>query len=159
MPCGPIELTLWGGRLKWSPRLSLDEHRLAAPQFDVRQLVRRGVAQLVCRKTQAESMGSSSALTASRTAFVFPISFVHKHDVDAPDGDGFAGFDPSRRIDEVTPYDVPARMIVVRLNGPRPACCPWIPAPVPAADPGVRQVTGREIFAGQCQGAYGAYTG
>src|SRR5262249_23071702 len=96
-----------------------DEHRLPALQFDIGQLIRRSVAKCLRWKAQTEGVRSPPALSTSSAAFVFPVRLVHKHDIHPPNDDRLASFDPARRIDEVAPDDVPPRMVVVRLNGPR----------------------------------------
>src|SRR5262245_24278489 len=94
--------------------------RLSTAHHDVVARGHRGAAQLLRRAHHAEGVRSPAAVEPRRAALVLPVRLVEVHHVDAPDEDRLPGLDRQRRIDEITPYDVPAGMVVVRLDRPRP---------------------------------------
>lgn len=53
-------------------------------------------------------------------SLVLPTLRRQEGDVDAPDDDGVAGLDGLRSVHQIAPHDVPASVIVVRLDSPRP---------------------------------------
>lgn len=54
------------------------------------------------------------------TPLVLPITRCQERDVYTPDDHRTAGFDRLGGVNQIAPNDVPARMIVVGLYGPRP---------------------------------------
>ena len=80
-----------------------------------------GATQLLGCSHDAEGMGAASLSRPGATSLVFPIGAYEKQHVDAPDHHLPALLDRHRGIDQIPPDDIPAGMIVVRLNGPRTA--------------------------------------
>lgn len=68
----------------------------------------------------AECMCPASAGHAGAAFLVFPIRFFKEHDVHAPNDDRPVAFQGLRGIDEIAPKDIPAGMIVMRLDRPGP---------------------------------------
>lgn len=56
---------------------------------------------------------------ASCARFVLPVILVEIYNIDAPNDDRLASLNPHGWIDEITPHDVPARVVIVRLECPR----------------------------------------
>ena len=72
------------------------------------------------RTFHAERVGSPATRRAGPTRLIHPVGLFQEHDIDSPDDHRPAGFDRLGRIDQITPNDIPSRMVVMRLNGPRP---------------------------------------
>lgn len=64
---------------------------------------------------------STAALASARlTSLVLPVVRRQKDNVNAPDYYWVARLNRLRGVDQITPNHIPARMIVVRLDRPRP---------------------------------------
>ena len=69
-----------------------------------------------CWVIHAERLCSSAATITRRALLIFPVSLFQEHYVYSPDDDWFSRLNRFGGIDAVSPHDVPARMIEVRLN-------------------------------------------
>jgi len=94
------------------------EDRAAIFQDDARQHVSGSALEFRRRQLDSECVGAAATQRACFAGFVFPVILPKEHHVDAPNHDRAVGFDRHRRINEVSPDDVPSRMIVVGLDRP-----------------------------------------
>ncbi len=53
--------------------------------------------------------------------FIFPILFVQKNNIDAPNCNDLSGFQTLGLINGVPPNDIPASVVIVRLQSPGPS--------------------------------------
>jgi hypothetical protein len=95
-------------------------YRLAAFQTDILIYICGGILQLVGRFLYAKRVRSPTDTRCSFTSFILPIRFLEEDHVDAPYDDGATRFDRLGSVNEVAPNHIPAWMIVMRLDRPRP---------------------------------------
>ena len=103
-----------------SLRVTISGDRLAIPDDDVSSLVNRVPFELLCGISHSKGMSSAAAALTGATFLVFPIRFLQKNHVNAPDDHWLALFKRLCWIDQIPPDDVPAGMVIMRLYGPRP---------------------------------------
>ena len=57
---------------------------------------------------------------AGSARFIFPVITIQERDIDAPDDDRVTRLNPLGDVHQVAPDDIPTRVVVVGLEGPRP---------------------------------------
>src|SRR6185437_10472978 len=94
--------------------------RLSTGENNVGALVHGAFAKLFGRELQAKGMRASTSERACFTSLIFPILLCDKNDINPPDDDGLAAFNRFRGIDQIPPNQIPARVVVMGLQFPRP---------------------------------------
>ena len=87
----------------------------AARQADVGSPINGFAFHFLCGILDSKSVRSTATSGTCAAASVFPILLFYEQDVHAPDDDGLASLNGFCRIYEVSPDDVPARVVIVRL--------------------------------------------
>src|ERR1017187_2661979 len=90
----------------------------ALAYLDPRTLIDDRVFEPLCRILNAEGMSTAATSFCGFAAFIFPVIFAKKGDIDSPDGDHLALLQTPCRVDGVTPNDVPASVVVMGLQRP-----------------------------------------
>lgn|SRR6266567_2801261 len=90
--------------------------RITTPRI----LVDHTSSQKCCGKLYSEGVAASSTAFGSLATLVFPVFRPKEHDIHSSDGGDLAGLQPPGLINRITPNDIPAGMIVVGLQRPRP---------------------------------------
>ncbi len=94
------------------------EDRAAVSQLNPGENISSSVFEFLRRIAHAECMGATAAASTGFARLIFPVFLGEKNHVYPPYHDWFAWLDRLRWVNKISPNDVPARMIVMRLNGP-----------------------------------------
>jgi hypothetical protein len=79
-------------------------------------LVHDAVFQKLCGKLDPESVRAATTALSGFAPFVLPVFFAEKRDVNAPNRHNLAELQALGLVDCIAPDDVPAGVIVVRLQ-------------------------------------------
>ena len=82
-------------------------------------LVDDTIFQKLGGKLESESMRATAATLSSFAAFILPVFFAKKNNIDSPDRSSLADLQPFCEVNRIAPHNVPTWVIVVRLQ------CPW----------------------------------
>ncbi len=88
-------------------------------QDDFWVVINDGAGKAACRQLYAKGVSSTTSAFTGPASLVFPVFFTQKRNINSPNHHGFPSLDDFGRINQIAPYDVPARMVVVRLQSPR----------------------------------------
>ena len=98
--------------------LAIGQRGPTLAQDDLRMAVSDCAREARGGQFDAERMRSTAAALGGVAALVFPIVLFEKRDVHPPDHDFLSGFNHPRWVNQITPDDIPASVVVVRLQGP-----------------------------------------
>lgn len=96
---------------------TVSEGRSALAQHDFGVVIDDGAGKAFCREFYAKCMGSPPSTFMGLASLVFPVFLAEKRNINSPDHHSFPSLDNPGRIDQIPPDDVPARVVVVRLQG------------------------------------------
>lgn len=111
----------FGQRGPWSIRLAaalasigtIGEGRFALAQDDPGVAIDDRASEAVGRKLDPEGMGSATSALTRFASLVLPVIFSKEGNIDPPDDDRTSALDDFRGVDQVSPDDVPAGVVLV----------------------------------------------
>src|SRR5260370_19132975 len=108
-------LRTWLCRMYRGSNVAAAQDRAALTHYDPRTLIDDRILEPLSGVLYAEGMRAAATSFGGLAAFVFPVFFAKKWDVDSPDRDYLALFQTPGLVDRVAPNDVPASVVVVGL--------------------------------------------